>query len=579
MTTKRWLCIIVLLLWITTVSSLAQDERQNFELPQSAVEPFNIQPGISFSASARKSYSARPLNARDAVAADFAEALQIIQSNHVAGNVLDKDELTESSVDSMLRMLDPHSNYLDAAEFQNLLGEHESEYSGTGSSISSFEKAGDDGIYIVSSYPGSPAFKAGLGFGDRIIAINGAGIKGLSSDAVRDKMRGRRGTAVTLLIEKADTGAVRTVELKRDRVPLPTIPNAYVLNKTVGYIDLTGGFSHTTAAELDSSLAELHRQGMTSLILDLRGNGGGILGQAITTAEKFLPLGSLIVTQRSRSPLDDRTWRSQNRNPETLPLVILVDENTASASEVVAGALQDNDRALIVGEKTFGKGLVQSVLPLSSGSGLTLTTAKYFTPAGRSIQRDYSDGSLYDYFNHKNSAVALDKPQVISRTVTNRKVYGGDGITPDETLATENLDPRKISLIDPIFFFVREYMNGRSEFSEKRDSTTRDEIRQKIIFGEAPVSDDVMALFQNYVRLQGGWNISGDVILKEALFIRSTLNYNLSLASSGIRAAHRTRSADDRQIAKAIEFLPKSAQLALAAKHSRLKLSMQKPAR
>ena len=521
----------------------------------------------------------RPLRSSVAIAADFAEALQIIENNYVAGASLNKDKLTGSSVDSMLRMLDPHSNYLDATEFQNLLGEHESEYSGTGSSISSFKKSNDDGVYIVSSYPGSPAFKAGLGFGDRILAINGFSIVGLTSDAVRDKMRGKRGSVITLTIQNADTKAIETIEIKRDRVPQPTIPNAFILNNTVGYIDMTGGFSHTTSAELDTSLTELHRQGMTSLVLDLRGNGGGILSQAISAADKFLPLGTLIVTQRGRSPLDDRSWRSQNRNPETLPLVILVDENTASASEVLAGALQDNDRALIVGEKTFGKGLVQSVLELPSGSGLTLTTGIYFTPAGRSIQRDYSDGSLYDYFNHKNNTIDIGKPLVVSRTVTNRKVYGGDGITPDEVSKTENLDSRKISLLDPIFFFTREYINGHIQKPEKRNHAIREEIRQQLIFGESPATDAVVAAFRNYVEGQKEWNISGDVFSKETSFIRSTLNYNLSLASSGIHAAHRARIADDRIIAKAIEFLPKSAQLAQAAKQSRLKLSMQKPAR
>lgn len=579
MTTKKRLFIIVLLLCVTSVPSHAQDERQNFELPRSTAEPFEIKSGSSFSASGGNPFTARPQNIRQTVAADFAEALQIIQNNHVAGEVLDRDNLTESSVDSMLRILDPHSNYLDAAEFQSLLGEHESEYSGTGSSISSFEKAGDSGVFIVSSYPGSPAFKAGLCFGDRIIAIDGVSIQGLSSEMVRDRMRGNRGSSVTLLIEKADIKVVLIVELRRDRVPQPTIPNAYVLNKSVGYIDMTGGFSHTTSAELDASLAELHRQGMTSLVLDLRGNGGGILDQAIMAAEKFLPSGTLIVTQRSRSPLDDRSWRSQNRHPETLPLVILVDENTASASEVLAGALQDNDRALIVGEKTFGKGLVQSVLELPSGSGLTLTTAKYFTPAGRSIQRDYSEGSLYDYFNHKNIAVDVGKPLVISRTVTNRKVYGGDGITPDLTLAAEDLGPQKASLLDPIFFFTREYINEHIERLENQNLAARDEIRQKLIFGESPASDDVMALFQTYVERQKQWNISGDIFAKESSFIRSILNYNLSLASSGIKAAHRTRTTDDPRIAKAIEMLPKSAQLAQAARQSRLKLSMQKPTR
>ena len=234
---------------------------------------------------------------------------------------------------------------------------------------------------------------------------------------------------------------------------------------------------------------------------------------------------------------------------------------------------------MIVGEKTFGKGLVQSVLELPNGSGLTLTTSKYFTPSGRSIQRNYSDGSLYDYFNHKHPVVEIDASSIVSRTITNRKVYGGDGITPDESVRPERLDARKVSFFDPIFFFVREYVNGRVGNSKKQNAATRDDVRQSIIFGESPVSEAVLISFRNYVEHEKGWRIPDEVWSREASFIRSQLRYNLSLAAFGIHAAHRTRTGDDPQIAKAIEFLPKSAELASAAKQTLAKLPAQKPIR
>ncbi len=568
------MCFIVLLLWVNAVPAF-QQTGEHTVLPLPPVEPFKIGSGTSFSASAGKPMPSKPLGLiKETVATDFSEALAIIEKYYVGGSSLNNNELTKSSIDSMLKMLDPHSNYLDAAEFQELIGEHESEYTGTGSSISAFEKNGAAAVFIVSAFPDSPAFKAGLRFGDRIIAINGENINGQSSTTVRDKVRGKRGTVVSLTIERADTGAVETIELLRDRVSQPTISNSYLLDNRVGYVDLSGGFSYTTTAELESALTELHRQGMNSLILDLRDNRGGIFDQAVSVAEKFLPAGTLIVTQRGRSSYDDRTWRSNNKSPETLPLVVLVDENTASASEIVAGALQDNDRALIVGEKTFGKGLVQSVLQLPLGSGLTLTTAKYFTPSGRSIQRDYSDGSLYDYFNHKHPAAEIGASQVVSRTITNRKVYGGDGITPDESVRPGQIDAQKAAFVDPAFFFVREYVNGRTG-----NTAAGNDVRQSIIFGESLVGDELFNAFRTYVEREKAWNISDASWQVDDSFIRSQLRYDLALASFGIHAAHRTRTGDDRQIVKAVELLPRSAELAATAKRTLTKLQAQKSVR
>jgi carboxyl-terminal processing protease len=259
-----------------------------------------------------------------------------------------------------------------------------------------------------------------------------------------------------LTVERASNNRVETVEMRRGRVPQPSIPDAYILRPGIGYIDLSEGFNYTTYTELDTAVQDLKRSGMRSLILDLRGNGGGIVNQAVKVAERFLPSGTLILTQQGRARIDNRTWRSANPRAETMPLVVLVDENTASASEIVAGAFQDDDRALIVGDKTFGKGLVQGVIDLPGGTGLTLTAARYLTPSGRSIQRDYSKIDLYDYFNHKTPAADIDNPYFEARTATNRPVFGGDGIEPDEVIKSDTLSNVQVGLLDTIFAFSRE---------------------------------------------------------------------------------------------------------------------------
>src|SRR5437588_5793414 len=222
---------------------------------------------------------------------------------------------------------------------------------------------------------------------------------GHPSSEVRDKIRGPRNSVVRITVETAADGSKRTVEITRDAVPQPSVPDAYMIRPGVGYIDMTRGFNYDTAQGLEDALDVLHQRGMTSLVLDLRNNPGGFLDKAIEVASAFLPAGQLVLTQKGRNGLNDRTYRSNNSNPDRTPLVILVNEYTASASEIVSGAMQDHDRAMIVGQTTFGKGLVQSIIPMDYGTGLTLTSAKYFTPSGRLIQRDYSQGGWYNYIS------------------------------------------------------------------------------------------------------------------------------------------------------------------------------------
>jgi len=327
---------------------------------------------------------------------------------------------------------------------------------------------------------------------------------------------------------------------------------------------MTEGFNYTTADELSAALQQLHKQSVKGLILDIRENPGGILEQAVKIAEKFLPAGSIIVSQRGRAKIDNRVWTSSNRNPETLPLVLLVNENSASASEILAGALQDHDRALIVGQRTFGKGLVQSLFDGPIGTGLTLTTARYFTPSGRSIQRDYSAGSMYDYYNHRTDDATLARSS--AHTSGNRPVFGGDGIDPDELSASHKMSKNEQTIDDLAFFFSRALVGGRTvSFSFDRAAMRLNASSS----AESILKSPLMGEFENYVKSTSK-DISADDLLSEESFIGERLTYYLTLAGKGDSAAARINIENDLPVLKALSQLPRARDLALA-KHENSK--------
>ena len=535
-------------------------------------EPFKIASGSSFSASVPQTKeNVSPDNAHiggEVISEDFSEALEIVKNNYIDGKRIDYNNLTKSSLTAMLRSLDPHSNYFDASEYTDLLSDQRSEYFGIGASIVNYNKNNVIDTFVTSTFPDSPAFRAGLRYGDKIVAVNGENVLGKSSAYVRDKVRGKKGTIARLTVERADTLKTEIVEIRRNRVSQPSIPDAYLLRQNVGYVDMSEGFNYTTFEELNAALNGLHEQGMNSLILDLRGNPGGILEQAVRVAEKFLPSGNTIVTQRGRFPIDNRIWKSANKAAETMPLVVLVDDGSASASEIVAGALQDHDRALIVGENTFGKGLVQSVINLPYGSGLTLTTAKYYTPSGRSIQRDYSKGNLYDYYNHKVVLSESEKSNLVSKTVTGRKVYGGDGITPDETIKNPSFNETEIALLDPLFFFSREIVGGRVKNFENYKINEPIQFGQRIRSTDFPVTDELLNAFVTFVGAQKNSILSAEKLEAEKAFIKRRLRFNLATAAFGSVAANQVLIEEDSQVAKAVQSLPRAGQLASAARKS-----------
>lgn len=530
------------------------------------VEPFKIRRGSSFSASTSRPTENAPKPAaipNETITDDFSDALEIIRKNHVDGKNADYSELTKSAIDSMLHALDPHSNYYDSGEYQELLTDQQSEYFGIGATIANYERGGVIETFVVATFPDSPAARAGLRFGDRIMTVNGENMAGKNSSVVRDKVRGKKGSLVRVTVERGDSRRQETVEMRRNRVPQPTIPDAYILREGIGYIDLSEGFNYTTAEELNVAVAELRKQGMTSLILDLRENTGGILDQAVKVAEKFLPAGSVVVTQRGRFALDNRVWRSANKSPETMPLVVLVNDSSASASEIVAGAMQDYDRALVVGENTFGKGLVQSIIDLPYGSGLTLTTAKYYTPSGRSIQRDYSKSSLYDYFNHKAAAAPQSKTE--AKTLTGRKVFGGDGITPDEIVKNQLMTDAEMRLLDPVFFFSNELANGKIRGFESYKINAPIKYGNRIRPSDYSVGDEIFKAFKNFLNQNAEWKSLSASVEADKNFIKTRIRYNLITAAFGTISANQILAEEDKQIIKAVENLPRAGQLALLA--------------
>lgn len=558
-------CILIVLLLLAGGVSA-----QSKTVPNDHGDPFDLKRGSTFSASGGTSRTAEnSSSALSRIAKDIREATEIITKNQIDGRTIKSEELTRSAIDGMLDALDPHSGFFDAVEWKDLLDEQNSGYTGIGATIANFTHGEAMDTYILATFPSSPAVKARLRFGDKIVAINGEKMTGLSSDTVRDKIRGTSGTTFRMTVERAATGRLESIEIRRNLVPQPSIPDAYMLRPGVGYIDLSEGFNYTTAEEFDAAMRELKRAGMTSLVLDLRGNTGGIVDQSVKIAERFLPAGTLILTQRGRVRIDNRVWKSRNAAPESMPLVVLVDADSASASEIVAGALQDTDRAMIVGEKTFGKGLVQSVIGLPGGTGLTLTTARYLTPSGRSIQRDYSNGDRYDYFNHTGVAAAIDKPFFEARTVTDRRVLGGDGIQPDEVVKADELTAFREELLDPLFFFSRELIAGRiAGHGHFRADAVLFGTRVKA--GELVIGDELFRQFMAFAE-RSSVKFSSQRIAPETAFIKLRLRYNLATASLGSVTAKQVLIEDDATVAKAVETLPRAAELTAQAAKKRKK--------
>ena len=371
----------------------------------------------------------------------FSTALRAIESSYVDN--VESDRLVYSAIRGMLSTLDPHSSFFDPQEYARMRERQEGRYYGIGIQITS----SDGDIIAATVFEGSPAHKQGIRRGDVIANVDSESAKGWTIEKAQSRLRGQRGTPVKLEIRRRGYTDLIPINLNRDEVHILTVPAHFMVDATTGYIQMRD-FGENTDREVKAALKELTAKGMKRLLFDARENPGGPLDQAIKVSNEFLPRGKMIVYTRGRISNSDQDYRGAEEGEfQDMPMVMLVNRNSASATEIVSGSLQDHDRAYIVGETTFGKALVQSVYKISSGAGLALTTAHYYTPSGRLIQRPW-DETFDEYLSYRQKDQDTDREHNASdlkRTDAGRPVYSGGGIEPDKRIAgpVEGFNPSR----------------------------------------------------------------------------------------------------------------------------------------
>ena len=356
------------------------------------------------------------------------------------GSEVSYRDLVYSSLNGLLRTLDPHTTFLTPEAYSGMRERQQTTFYGVGILVG----VRNAQLTVISPLEGGPASRMGIQAGDVISAIEGEATEEMTLDEAVQKLKGPKGTQVKFTLVRRGLAEPLAMAVTRAEIPQDTVRQAYMLTPDTGYVQLTE-FSRGTGREMADAIARLEAQGMKRLLLDLRNNGGGLLDQAIEVADQFLPAGSPIVATRGRIRESSGSFRASGKHAELgVPVIVLVNEGTASAAEILSGAIQDHDRGLVVGKPTWGKGLVQTVFNLSHGAGLALTTARYYTPSGRVIQRDYA--SFYDYYMHEGAGSPeltgkAGDPSEMFATDLGRKVYGGGGITPDVLVEDVELPP------------------------------------------------------------------------------------------------------------------------------------------
>src|SRR5216683_1897721 len=373
----------------------------------------------------------------------FTQVYRVIEQNYAEPVNADK-AIYDGAIPGMLHVLDPHSSFFDPKQYSLMREEQHGKYYGVGMTVG----PRNNKVIVIAPFVGTPAYRAGIHPGDIIAAVDGKATDNMNTSEVADLLKGPRNTNVRITILREGSDKPLDFNVVRDEIPRYSVDLHFLIRPGIGYMHVSG-FQETTDHEVAQALDEMGD--LKGLILDLRQNPGGLLSEGVGVADKFLHKGQLIVSHHGRSSPEKRYTAAHGNGGKEYPLVVLVNRGTASAAEIVAGAIQDHDRGLIAGETTFGKGLVQTVYPLVENTGLALTTAKYYTPSGRLIQRDYSNVSLYDYYYHREGEE--NNGHEIKLTDSGRTVYGGGGISPDVKIAAVKSNRFQDSLLQHYAFF------------------------------------------------------------------------------------------------------------------------------
>jgi carboxyl-terminal processing protease len=469
----------------------------------------------------------------------FTEVYDIVEQNYAEPVNPDK-AIYNGAIPGMLHVLDPHSNFFDPKSYSLLREDQRGKYYGVGMTVG----PRNNKVIVIAPFAGTPAYRAGIHPGDIIAAVDGKPTDNMNTSDVADLLKGPKGTTVHITVLRE--GAEKPLEFAvvRDEIPRYSVDLHFLIRPGVGYMHIAQ-FNETTEKEVQGALDSFSQSGeMKGLILDLRQNPGGLLNEGVGVADKFLHKGQLIVSHHGRSSPERRYTAMHGDGGREYPLVVLVNRGTASAAEIVAGAIQDHDRGLVVGEITFGKGLVQTVYPLSNDTGLALTTAKYYTPSGRLIQRDYSNVSLYDYYFDRDSVGDTTNKEV-KLTDSGRTVYGGGGITPDVKVDPIKSNRFQDTLLQhyAFFNFAKHYIIAHKiTKSFQVDDATMQEFRKSLDADKVPYTE-------------------ADLLQNEE-WIKSNLKSEIFVDAFGQEEGLKVKAETDPEVLKGLDLLPQARALA-----------------
>ena len=479
---------------------------------------------------------------------DFTRVLDAVQANYAER--VDVDRIVyEGAIPGMLRMLDPHSNFFDARQWSLNREEVRGRYYGVGMSVI----ARGEHTVVLSPFVGTPAYRAGIRPGDAIVSIDDKSAQGMSSSDIADLLRGARGTMVKIAVSREGYAEPLVFTVLRDEIPHHAVELAFEIKPGIGYIRLSG-FNEKTDGELGEAMKQLNASSLDGLILDMRGNPGGLLDEAIAVSDMLLDKNQLIVSHRGRASAERRYYAVRGNRGNNMPLVILVNNNSASATEIVAGAVQDHDRGVIVGETTFGKGLVQTVQPLSENTGLALTIARYYTPSGRLIQRDYKSVSLYAYHYERK---VPERPTEVRLTDSGRQVTGGGGIAPDITVHEPQLNHFQLTLLRSDVFYPLENSVGgfTRHYLATRPTITKDFV----------VEDGVMSDFRKFLASKNV-RYTEPELAENMDWVKRKIKQEVFVSTFGQQEGFKIQLEADPQLISAVDAVPQARALYASAR-------------